>query len=171
MLRSLCHTRGLDYIALRYFNVYGPRMDIHGVYTEVLIRWMERIAAGDPPIIHGDGLQTMDFIHVADIARANILAATTPATDEVFNVATGISTSLRDLAEALLDVMGVDLEPEYAPARALVNVQSRRADITKAVEVLGFTSSVTLADGLRDLVDWWQEARCRSDDPSAVPVS
>ena len=66
---------GLDYVALRYFNVYGPRMDIYGVYTEVLIRWMERIIAGEPPLIFGDGLQTMDFIYVTDIARANILAA------------------------------------------------------------------------------------------------
>ena len=66
---------GLDYVALRYFNVYGPRMDIYGVYTEVLIRWMERIEAGEPPLILGDGSQTMDFVHVADIARANVLAA------------------------------------------------------------------------------------------------
>ena len=65
---------GLDYVALRYFNVYGPRMDIYGVYTEVLVRWMERIEAGEPPLILGDGSQTMDFVHVADVARANILA-------------------------------------------------------------------------------------------------
>ena len=75
MLRSFHAMYGLDYVALRYFNVYGPRMDIHGLYTEVLIRWMERIESGQPPLILGDGLQTMDFVHVADIARANILAA------------------------------------------------------------------------------------------------
>ena len=74
MLRSFHAMYGLDYVALRYFNVYGPRMDIHGLYTEVLIRWMERIDAGEPPLILGDGQQTMDFVHVADIARANILA-------------------------------------------------------------------------------------------------
>ncbi len=167
ILRSLHRTRGLDYVALRYFNVYGPRMDIHGVYTEVLIRWMDRIAAGDPPIIHGDGLQTMDFVHVADIARANILAATAPVTDEVFNVATGVSTSLRELAVVLLGVMGADLEPSFAPARALVNVQARQADVTKAAELLGFTSQVALVEGLRDLVAWWQQARLGE----AVPVS
>ena len=95
LLRSFNDMYGLDYVALRYFNVYGPRMDVYGAYTEVLIRWMERIAAGQPPIIFGDGLQTMDFVHVHDIARANILAAKSDVTDEVFNVASGTETSLR----------------------------------------------------------------------------
>ena len=94
MLRSFHAMHGLDYVALRYFNVYGPRMDIHGLYTEVLIRWMERIEAGKPPLILGDGLQTMDFVHVADIARANILAAQADVTDDVFNIASGTETSL-----------------------------------------------------------------------------
>jgi UDP-glucose 4-epimerase len=169
LLRSFHKTRGLDYVALRYFNVYGPRMDIYGVYTEVLVRWMERIAEGQAPIIHGDGNQTMDFIHVADIARANILAAQSDVTDEVYNVATGVSTSLRGLAFALLEVMGADLEPEFAPARALVNVQERQADVRKAAAGLGFTSSVSLMDGLADLVAWWRAARTDSAvDPSAV---
>src|SRR5439155_14812055 len=75
LLRSFNDMYGLNYIALRYFNVYGPRMDVFGVYTEVLIRWMEAIAAGRPPMIFGDGTQTMDFVHVKDVARANLLAA------------------------------------------------------------------------------------------------
>ena len=75
LLRSMHAMHGLDYVALRYFNVYGPRMDVHGLYTEVLVRWMERISAGQPPLILGDGLQTMDFIYMGDIARANMLAA------------------------------------------------------------------------------------------------
>ena len=74
LLRSFNDMYGLPYVALRYFNVYGPRMDIHGKYTEVLIRWMERIAAGEPPLIFGDGKQTMDFVYIDDVARANILA-------------------------------------------------------------------------------------------------
>ena len=89
---------GLDYVALRYFNVYGPRMDIHGRYTEVMVRWMERIEAGLPPIIFGDGLQTMDMVHVRDVARANILAADGRATDAVFNVGSETETSLLELA-------------------------------------------------------------------------
>ena len=103
-------------MALRYFNVYGPRMDIHGLYTEVLIRWMERIEAGEPPLILGDGLQTMDFVYIEDIARANLLAADGDVTDEVFNIASGTETSLRELAAVLLQVMGSDLEPEFGPA-------------------------------------------------------
>ena len=78
MLRSFRAMYGLDYVALRYFNVYGPRMDVHGLYTEVLVRWMERIADGQPPLIFGDGRQTMDFVFTADIARANVLAAAEP---------------------------------------------------------------------------------------------
>src|SRR6476469_1755188 len=109
MVRSCRAMYGLDYVLLRYFNVYGPRMDVHGVYTEVLVRWMERIAAGQPPLIFGDGLQTMDFVFTADIAKANILAAMSDKTDRLYNVATTTETSLLDLANALLRVMGSDL--------------------------------------------------------------
>src|SRR3954452_10037677 len=112
LLRSYHAMTGLDYVALRYFNVYGERMDIHGVYTEVLVRWMERIAAGQPPIILGDGTQTMDFVFIADIARANVLGAQSDATDEVFNIASSTETSLIDLAQMLLKVMGSDLQVE-----------------------------------------------------------
>lgn len=156
MLRSFHAMYGLDYVALRYFNVYGPRMDIHGLYTEVLIRWMERIEAGEPPLILGDGTQTMDFVDVRDIARANILAARADVTDEVFNVASATETSLRELADALLDVMGSDLEPVHGPARAVNGVTRRLADTTRAEERLGFKAEIDLRTGLRDLVDWWR---------------
>src|SRR4029453_2216953 len=117
LLRSFHAMHGLDYVALRYFNVYGPRMDVHGVYTEVLVRWMERIADGKPPLIFGDGTQTMDFVCVADIARANLLAMTSPLTDRVFNVASGVETSLRGLADALLAARDrPDLDVEHGPA-------------------------------------------------------
>src|SRR5579863_10639478 len=128
LLRSFHEMYGLSYVALRYFNVYGPRMDMHGVYTEVLIRWMERISDGLPPLIYGDGSYTMDFVHVHDIARANILAATADATDEVFNVASGVETSLDDLANSLLKVMDSDLKPEYGPARKVNAVPRRLAE-------------------------------------------
>ncbi len=123
---------GLDYVALRYFNVYGPRMDVHGAYTEVLVRWMERIDAGEPPLIFGDGKQTMDFVYVADIARANVLAAEADVTDAVFNVASGVETSLHELAETLLRVMGSDLPIEYGPERAVNGVTRRLADTASA---------------------------------------
>ncbi|XVV16561.1 NAD-dependent epimerase/dehydratase family protein [Actinoplanes sp. CA-131856] len=158
-LRSFHAMKGLDYVALRYFNVYGPRMDIHGLYTEVLIRWMERIDAGTPPLILGDGLATMDFVHVADIARANILAAKADVTDEVFNIASATETSLRDLAAALSEVMKSDLEPEFGPARAVNGVTRRLADTSAATEKLGFTAQLSLHEGLQGLVDWWRSSK------------
>lgn len=156
MLRSFHSMYGLDYVALRYFNVYGPRMDIHGLYTEVLIRWMERIEAGNPPLILGDGRQTMDFVHVADIARANILAARADVTDEVFNIASGTETSLVELARALSEVMKSDLAPEHGPARAVNGVTRRLADTTAAERRLGFRAEIGLHEGLQGLVDWWR---------------
>ena len=156
LLRSFHSMYGLDYVALRYFNVYGPRMDIHGLYTEVLIRWMERIEAGDAPLIFGDGSQTMDFVHVHDVARANMLAATAEVTDRVYNVAGGVETSLLGLAKALLQAMGSDLEPEHGPARPVNGVTRRLADTSAARRDLGFVAEIDLDEGLRRLVDWWR---------------
>ena len=159
LLRSYHSMSGLPYVALRYFNVYGPRMDLHGKYTEVLIRWMDRIAAGQPPLILGNGKQTMDFIYIDDIARANVLALASDCEDDVFNVASGVETSLDDLAAALLKVMGSNLKPEYGPERGVNAVPRRLADTNKARTMLGFKSNVSLEDGLARLVDWWQYSK------------
>jgi nucleoside-diphosphate-sugar epimerase len=159
VLRSLHAMHGLDYVALRYFNVYGPRMDVHGLYTEVLVRWMERIAAGRPPLVLGDGSQTMDFVYIGDVARANLLAAQADLTDVVLNVASGTETSLLDLARLLLDVMGCDLPVEHGPARAVNGVTRRLADTSAARERLGFEAEVGLREGLTRLVEWWREER------------
>lgn len=159
MLRSFHDMYGLNYVALRYFNVYGPRMDIYGVYTEVLIRWMERLAAGKPCLILGDGTQTMDFVFIEDVAQANVLAARAPVTDEVFNVASGVETSLNELAAALGRVMGVNLPPEYGPARKVNPVSRRLADTGKAKRMLGFRAQVSLEQGLERLAAWWQASR------------
>jgi UDP-glucose 4-epimerase len=160
LLRSFHSMHGLDYIALRYFNVYGPRMDVHGLYTEVLVRWMERIAEGKPPLIFGDGTQTMDFIFVEDIARANLLSMESSLTDRVFNVATGVETSLGELAETLLEVMGRnDLRVAYGPERSVNKVSRRRADTTAARRELGFDAEVGLVEGLSRLVAWWEGQR------------
>ena len=159
LLRSFHQMRGLDYVALRYFNVYGPRMDIHGLYTEVLIRWMERISAGQPPLILGDGGQTMDFVFTADIARANLLAAGSEATDEVFNIGSGTETSLAELAGTMLRVMGSDLSPEFGPPRGVNSVTRRLADVSAAASCLGWKPEVTLADGIARLVSWWRAQR------------
>jgi UDP-glucose 4-epimerase len=157
LLRSFAEMYGLNYVALRYFNVYGPRMDVYGAYTEVLIRWMERIDAGLPPIIHGDGSQTMDFVNARDIGRANIIAAQSSVTDEVFNVASGEETSLLDLAQRLARVMGSSLTPQHAPSRKVNAVPRRLADTSKAKSMLGFEAEISLDEGLEDLVRWWRQ--------------
>ncbi|WP_110182150.1 NAD-dependent epimerase/dehydratase family protein [Nocardioides solisilvae] len=160
MVRSFRAMHGLDYVMLRYFNVYGPRMDVHGLYTEVLVRWMERVADGRPPLIFGDGRQTMDFACVPDIARANVLAARSDVREGVYNVASGTETSLLELAEALLRVMGrPDLSVELGPERAVNGVVRRLADVSAARRDLGFTTEIGLEEGLHRLVEWWRPLR------------
>lgn len=160
LVRSFRAMQGLDYVLLRYFNVYGPRMDVHGLYTEVLVRWMERIADGRPPLIFGDGRQTMDFVCVPDIARANVLAAESGIVEGTYNIASGTETSLLELAEALLRVMDAeDLGVEHGPERAVNGVVRRLADTSAARRDLGFEATIGLEDGLRQLVAWWAPLR------------
>lgn len=158
LLRSFNDMYGLDYTAMRYFNVYGPRMDIHGKYTEVLVRWMQRIEEGTPPLILGDGTTSMDFIYIEDLARANVLALKADASDEVFNVASGVETDLNTLAATLMQVMGAPagMTPEYGPERKVNPVARRLADTSKARDLLGFEAQVDLEEGLRRLVAWWR---------------
>lgn len=159
MIRSFRAMYGIDYVLLRYFNVYGPRMDVHGLYTEVLVRWMERIADGRPPLIFGDGAQTMDFVFTRDIARANLLAAESDLSEGVYNIASGTETSLLGLAEALLRVMGSELEVEHGPDRVVNSVARRLADTSAAARDLGFVAEVGIEEGLAELVDWWEPLR------------
>ncbi|MFV0428664.1 MAG: NAD-dependent epimerase/dehydratase family protein [Arachnia sp.] len=164
LLRSFRAMRGLNYVALRYFNVYGPRMDIHGLYTEVLIRWMQRAKAGQPLLIFGDGTQTMDFVFATDIARANLLAASSDITEGAYNIARGEETSLRQLADALLHVMGADVGVEHQPERSVNSVTRRLADTSAAEADLGFRAEVDLPTGLRRLVQWWEAERHLDDE-------
>lgn len=154
MLRALNTTSGLQYVALRYFNIYGPRMDLTGVYTEVLIRWLDAIEANTSPLIFGDGTQAMDFVYVDDVARANLLAAQSDVTDEVFNIGTGVQTSLLELCNLLLKLTGSGLQPEYRAPRVVNHVQVRRAAVEKAGKMLNFRSSVDLEQGLQELLRW-----------------
>ncbi len=158
LLRSFNEMYGLEYLALRYFNVYGPRMDAQGAHTEALIRWMQRIDSGRPPIIFGDGSQTMDFVYVDDVARANILAAESTLADDIFNVGAGHETSLTELARALLSAMDSDLQPEYTAERVVNPVPRRLADTSRASALLGFEAEVDIGEGLRRLVEWWRRA-------------
>jgi UDP-glucose 4-epimerase len=155
ILRSYADMYGMRYVMLRPFNVYGPRMDVFGAYTEVMIRWLERLSKGQAPIIFGDGTQTMDFIHVADVARAYLLAAVADVTDAVFNAGSGTETSLKELCLRLCAAAGKpEMQPEFAPPRKVNPVSRRQAATEKAREAIGFSTTISLDDGLRDLVRW-----------------
>ena len=159
ILRAFNDQYGLDYVALRYFNVFGPRMDTHGAYTEVFIRWMDEIENGRPPVIFGDGLQTMDFVFVEDVARANLCAAVAPVTDRVYNVASGVEVSLRECAEKLLRTMNSPLSPKFGPVRKVNPVPRRIADTSSAERDLGFVAAVPFDEGLAKVVAWWRGQR------------
>ena len=163
LLRSYNDMYGLDYVAMRYFNVYGPRMDVEGKYTEVLVRWVQRISQGVPPLILGDGTTSMDFIYVEDLARANVLGLKSDATDEVFHIASGVETSLRELAETTMRVMGApaDMVPEFGPERKVNAVSRRLSSTEKAERLLGFKAEVSLEEGVRRFVKWWEENKDR----------
>jgi len=156
LLRAFYTSYGLPYVAFRYFNVFGPRMDLTGVYTEVLVRWLDAIEAGTPPQIFGDGSQSMDFVFIEDVARANLLALESDVTDEVFNVGTGVQTSLVQLCEMLLHLTGSSLKPAYREARRLGDAQARRACTEKAARMLGFRTQIDLEEGLKRLIAWRQ---------------
>ncbi len=157
MARAYAEMYGLRYLALRPFNVYGPRMDVFGLYTEVMIRWLERLSQGRPPLIFGDGCQTMDFVFVGDVARANLLAAVSEATDDVLNVGTGVETSLNELCRLLCEVTGhPEMEPVYGEARKVNGVLRRCASTAHARELIGFEAEVGLEEGLRELVAWYR---------------
>ncbi len=159
MLRAFNDTYGLEYVALRYFNVYGARMDTCGAYTEVFIRWMEAIENGQSPVIFGDGLQTMDFVYVDDVARANLMAARAPVSDAVYNIGSGSEVSLKECAELMLETMGARLPIQYAPERKVNPVPRRLSDPWRAQDELGFQALVSFDEGVDKLVSWWRAQR------------
>ncbi len=157
LLKAFHDTDALNYVALRYFNVYGPRMDAYGKYTEVMIRWMECFEAGQRPKIFGDGKQTMDFVFVKDVAKANILAMQSDIKAGVFNVASGIETSLRGVLDELAKAYNVsDLEPEFLAERKVNPVPRRLADTSQALSKIGFESEIDFESGIQQLVSWYQ---------------
>jgi UDP-glucose 4-epimerase len=161
ILRAYAEMHGLNYVMLRYFNIYGPRMDIYGVYTEVIARWLDCIDAGEAPVIFGDGQQSMDLVYVGDVARANILAAQSNATDAVYNVGTATETTLRQLCDALLRLGGrSDLEPRHEPERKVNPVRRRRSSIDRARAELGYEPKTDLEAGLMAVIAWRKEALC-----------
>lgn len=159
MARSFRAMYGLNYVCLRPFNVYGERMDIYGVYTEVLIRWLDRIDQGLPPIIYGDGKQSLDFIYVEDVAWATVCALKSRVNSGVYNVGSGKETDLNTLANRLLKVAGSKLSVVHEAQRAVAHVNRRKADIKNAKKDLGFVSTITLDEGLRRLVQWCKRTK------------
>jgi UDP-glucose 4-epimerase len=163
IMRSYAEMYGTQYIMLRYFNAYGPRMDIYGVYTEVLARWLDKVDAGEAPVIFGDGTQSMDLVFVGDIARANILAMQSEVTDDVFNVGTAKETTLRQLCDMVLEINGrSDLEPIHEAERKVNPVRRRVASIDHIRDALGYEPQVDVRGGLRALVEWRKESLCVS---------
>jgi UDP-glucose 4-epimerase len=157
--RSFHDVYGLPSVGLRYFNVYGPRMDVTGAYTEVLIRWLDCVDENRPPQIHGDGSTSMDFVFAEDIARANLLALKSDRVDDVYNVGSGTETSLGELWHAVQRVTGAaHLSPEFLPPRSVNPVPRRLADVSRAKRELGFSASTTLEEGLRRLIQWRRDA-------------
>lgn len=141
----------------RFFNLYGPRMDTDGKYTEVLIKWYKLIKEGKRPLIFGDGKQTMDFVNVLDVAKSCICAMNSDVQDEVFNIASGIEVSLEELCLELIKAMKVDIKPEYIPVpeeRRKVEVTRRKASTVKAKKLLGFENSIPIQEGMKQLVNW-----------------
>lgn len=154
MLRAYHHRYGLDYVGLRYMNVYGPRQDYHGAYIAVIMKMLDAIDRGEAPTILGDGSEAFDFVAVEDCATANVCAMSATASDEFYNVGTGVRTSLKELSEKLLNLTGCNREINYAPRSQATLVRNRIGDPAKARAQIGFDAGIDLDEGLRRLIDW-----------------
>jgi len=157
IFRSFKAMYNLDFVALRYFNVYGPRMDTEGKYTEVIIRWLDCILKGQSPLIFGDGKTSMDLVHVEDVASANLLAMKANVTDQVFNIGSQKETTLNQLLNILLEINNSNLRPIYKQERTVNSVNRRLADITKAQTMLKFNPKIELRKGLAELNTWYEK--------------
>ena len=154
MLRAFHHRYGLDFVGLRYMNVYGPRQDYHGAYIAVIMKMLDAIDQGNSPIILGDGSEAFDFVAVQDCAQANVCAMKSSSADSFYNVGTGTRTSLRELAELLLELTGSTKPIKYAPRSQATLVRNRIGSPEKASNEINYTASVELREGLRRLIAW-----------------
>ena len=153
MCRAFYHRYGLNYTGLRYMNVYGARQDYKGAYIAVIMKMLDRLDNGLPPIVYGDGSQSYDFIYVSDVARANICALKANVTDAFYNVGSGVQTSIKELAELILKVTGNSLEIQYESAGQTF-VTNRIGDPSRAEKEIGFKYTIDINEGLRKLVKW-----------------
>jgi len=154
MLRAFHHRYGLDYVGLRYMNVYGPRQDYKGAYIAVIMKMLDAIDNGESPTILGDGSEAFDFVAVEDCALANVRAMQADVADRFYNVGTGTRTSLKELAEMLLDLTGTSKPIKYAPRSQATLVRNRIGDPARASKEIGFTAEIGLREGLEKLIAW-----------------
>ena len=154
MLRSYHHRYNLDYVGLRYMNVYGPRQDYHGAYIAVIMKMLDAIDKGESPTIFGDGSEAFDFVAVEDCAMANIYAMKANTSDEFYNVGTGIRTSLKEVAEKLINLTGCNQPINYQPRSQATLVKNRIGCPIKAQQEIDFTAQIELDEGLQRLIDW-----------------
>jgi UDP-glucose 4-epimerase len=154
MARSFHHRYGLDFAGLRYMNVYGPRQDYQGAYIAVIMKMLDAIDRGEGPTILGDGSEAFDFVAVEDCGRANVCAMKSQATDRFYNVGTGKRTSLKTLAEMIIDLTGCKQPIRYAPRSQATLVRNRIGATRRAVEEIGFEAAVDLPAGMRKLIEW-----------------
>ncbi len=153
-LRSFHHRYGLNFVGLRYMNVYGPRQDYHGAYIAVIMKMLDAIDKGQAPTVLGDGSEAFDFVAVEDCALANVQAMKSEAVDSFYNVGTGKRTSLKELAEKLIKLTGSDKQVQYAPRSQATLVRNRIGDPRKAGKEIGFTAEIDLDEGLKRLIEW-----------------
>jgi UDP-glucose 4-epimerase len=153
MCRAFYERYGLNYIGLRYMNIYGPRQDYKGAYVAVIMKILDRIDQGLPPIIYGDGSQSYDFIYVEDAAKCNILGLKSEAKDSFYNVGSGVKTTIKELCEILLNLTNSDLEIQYEPLGQTF-VTNRIGSTEKAEKELGFKATTPLKEGLKRLIEW-----------------
>ena len=162
MLRAFHHRYGLDYVGLRYMNVYGPRQDYKGAYIAVIMKMLDAIDKGESPTIIGDGTEAFDFISVRDCAAANVCAMKASTSDQFYNVGTGTKTSLKELAELIIKLTKCNSKITYKERSAGTFVKNRIGCPVKAKDEIGFSSKIKLEEGLKDLIEW------RNNDKSGV---
>ncbi len=154
MLRSYHYRYNLNYVGLRYMNVYGPRQDYKGAYIAVIMKMLDALDKNENPTIYGDGSEAFDFVAVKDCALANICAMKASATDKFYNVGTGLRTSLKELAETLIELTNSKCEINYVKKNQTTFVRNRVGSTEKAQKEIGYSSKINLKMGLEQLIDW-----------------
>ncbi len=150
LLQYYGRARGLEWNILRFFNVYGPGQHTDAYYTAVVSIFLQRLLRGERPVVDGSGEQTMDLVHVRDVASAIVCALEAPASGAICNVGSGVQTSVAELARLLIGAVGLDVEPEFSPRKVLVS--RREADISRAAATIGWKPGITVAEGIREIV-------------------